>query len=144
MTATLLDRPTTVALSVHVRRGPETPPQAPAHAAPPVYATTPAASPRVRLTRRGRALRSLLVLVIGLLVVTAALVRGGAPAVGSDGAVPVQPQTVVQPGETLWSIAQRVAPGADPRSTVLQLKELNGLTSSRLDAGQPLLLPIDR
>ncbi|MGH9210023.1 MAG: LysM peptidoglycan-binding domain-containing protein [Acidimicrobiales bacterium] len=33
---------------------------------------------------------------------------------------------VVQPGDTLWSIAERVAPRADPRHVVTELRELTG------------------
>jgi LysM domain len=33
---------------------------------------------------------------------------------------------VVQPGDTLWTIAERVAPAADPRQVVADLRELVG------------------
>jgi len=46
---------------------------------------------------------------------------------------------VVQPGDTLWSIAQRVEPGADPRPLVQQLSaELEG---AGLQPGQALTVP---
>lgn len=40
---------------------------------------------------------------------------------------------VVQPGDTLWSIAERVAPAADPRQVVADLRELVG--SVEIDVG---------
>lgn len=40
---------------------------------------------------------------------------------------------VVQQGDTLWSIAERVAPGTDPRQIVAELRELVG--SVDLDVG---------
>jgi hypothetical protein len=46
---------------------------------------------------------------------------------------------VVRPGDTLWSIAQRLDPGGDPRSLVAQLEdELNGAT---LVAGEQIQVP---
>jgi LysM domain len=33
---------------------------------------------------------------------------------------------VVQPGDTLWSIAERLEPNADPRPVVAKLRELTG------------------
>ena len=45
---------------------------------------------------------------------------------------------VVQPGDTLWSIAHHVEPNADPRDVVDHLVELNG--SGALQPGQRLRL----
>jgi hypothetical protein len=46
---------------------------------------------------------------------------------------------VVQPGDTLWSIAVELAPQDDPRVMVDRLAELNG--GSDLEVGQRLVLP---
>ncbi|HLX86955.1 MAG TPA: LysM peptidoglycan-binding domain-containing protein [Acidimicrobiales bacterium] len=46
---------------------------------------------------------------------------------------------VVQPGDTMWSIAQRLDPGADPRVVVADLEAQVG--SDTLVAGQRLRLP---
>jgi len=60
-------------------------------------------------------------------------------------AAPIVPPTaavyVVQPGDTLWSIAHRVEPHADPRDVVDRLVELNG--SGALQPGQRLRLTGD-
>ena len=48
---------------------------------------------------------------------------------------------VVQPGESLWSIAQTIAPGADPRETVSRIRDLNGMTSAVVVKGQSLIVP---
>jgi nucleoid-associated protein YgaU len=56
-----------------------------------------------------------------------------APAVAPAAAV-----YVVQPGDTLWSIAHQVEPHADPRDVVDRLVELNG--SGALQPGQRLRL----
>jgi hypothetical protein len=49
------------------------------------------------------------------------------------------PTVVVQPGDTLWSIAEDIAPGTDVRVVVDQLVDLNG--SSPIVAGQELVVP---
>ena len=95
-----------------------------------------------RLTRRGRLLLTLLTLV--LLVGTAVLATGSGSAVAGllGGPDPAAIQQVrVRPGETLWAIAERTAPGVDPRDTVAQIMDLNALTTSAVQAGQVLLLP---
>jgi hypothetical protein len=108
-------------------------PYAPAAVAPAV-----AARPgRVRLTRRGRVL--LLLTLVTLLLVAFSLGRTSADA--GHGAPATRHTTVVQPGETLWSIARRVAPAADPRVTVDRLTHLNDLGARPIVAGQRLVLP---
>jgi hypothetical protein len=95
---------------------------------------------RVRVTRRGR-----LVLV---LVAAAALLfaisfgRTGSQAATATGTGPSLQQTTVQPGETLWVVAQRIAPKNDPREVIAQIRRINHLQSSTLRAGQQLLLPV--
>ena len=65
---------------------------------------------------------------------------GGEPLVASEPAQPAIGRTyVVQPGDTLWRIAQRVDPGGDVRRTVQQLAAANG--GSGLQVGQHLVLP---
>lgn len=52
------------------------------------------------------------------------------------------PAWTIRGGDTLWSIAQRVAPSADPRAVVLQLQVLNDLApDADLQPGQVLQLP---
>ena len=48
----------------------------------------------------------------------------------------------VQPGENLQRLAARVAPGLPVRSVVDRIRQLNGLDSAALDAGQTLIAPV--
>jgi Tfp pilus assembly protein FimV len=80
------------------------------------------------------------VLVAALLLANAVLARtagGGTPhpVAGTSPAAGV----IVQPGDTLWSIARRLAPDADVRLVVDQLVDLNG--RAPLTVGQRLQLP---
>ena len=90
---------------------------------------------RVRLTRRGRALVIVLVVAMFLLVAPG-LARGDGP----DRPAP-RVTHVVEPGDTLWSIARRVAPGQDPRPVVDGLIAANDLRGG-LQAGQELSIPV--
>ena len=95
---------------------------------------------RVRLTRRGRLV--LLVLSVLLLLAGVSVGRTGSQAATATETGPSLQQTTVQPGETLWSVAQRIAPRNDPRDVVDQIRRINHLHSSSLRAGQQLLLPV--
>lgn len=96
------------------------------------------ASGPVRLTRRAR--RLLALLVAGGAVATAAWL--GAMSREDDGLRLVgDASTVVQPGDTLWSISRSVAGDADVRVVVDEIQRLNGLEGSALVPGQVLELP---
>ncbi|MGI8721775.1 MAG: LysM peptidoglycan-binding domain-containing protein [Geodermatophilaceae bacterium] len=61
---------------------------------------------------------------------------------GSGGLVPAAGTSViVGAGDTLWSLAERVDPAADPRDVIAAIMRLNSLDSSVLQAGQVLLVP---
>jgi LysM repeat protein len=47
----------------------------------------------------------------------------------------------VSAGQTLWSLAEKIAPDADPQSWMQDVVNLNGLTSTDLKPGQKLALP---
>ena len=92
----------------------------------------------LRLTRRAR--RLLAIAVAGGAVAAAAWL--GAVSHEDDGLRLVgDASTVVQPGDTLWSIARSVAGDADVRGVVDEIQRLNGLEDSALVPGQVLELP---
>jgi hypothetical protein len=98
-----------------------------------------AVRPAARLTRRGRLLVSLLLLAVA--VTAAVLLGGGAPALAGTDRPVAHERVTVLPGQTLWQIAEQVAPGSDPRETVQRILDLNGLQTSQVEAGTALLLP---
>jgi LysM repeat protein len=49
----------------------------------------------------------------------------------------------VHQGDTLWSIAtDTIAPGEDVRGAVAAIQELNGLSTSLIEVGDVLLVPV--
>jgi hypothetical protein len=91
----------------------------------------------VRLTRRGRVvLLALLLLLTGVVAVLVAASTGEAATPAGPA-----PTVVVQPGDTLWSIAARYVPGPDPFGTIERIRQLNGLDGYTVHAGQRLQLP---
>ncbi len=101
---------------------------------------SPPASPAVRVTRRGRLLVTLVLLLMA--VAAAVVLTGGASALaGTDQPTVAHERVTVLPGQTLWQIAERSAPGADPRETVQRILDLNGLQTAQVEAGTALLLP---
>lgn len=98
--------------------------------------TTPASG--LRLTRRGR----LFVFFASLIAVLGAATAFGQGAVAGDvSGGPATAIIVVQPGDTLWSVAQTVTGSADPRAVIEHIRSLNELEGSTVYPGQALVVP---
>ncbi len=98
---------------------------------------------RLRLTPRGRALALLLVaapLVVGSFF--GILNGGGATATDTSAAAPLETVTVSS-GQSLWQIAERLAPRADTREVIADLMNLNQLPSAEIWPGQLLEVPAE-
>jgi hypothetical protein len=102
----------------------------------------------VRLTRRGRLVVTGLVLLAA--IVTATLlwmsVAGSVQASSRGGPAPRSPyqgltQVVVQPDQTLWSIAAAAEPSANAWAVVQQIIEVNALNGPQVRAGEQLWVP---
>jgi LysM repeat protein len=91
------------------------------------------------MTRRGRGV--LLTLIAGPLVV-AALVLGinAGQATATTSSTPLAKITVVG-GETLWGVAQQIAPHSDPRDVIADIMAVNQLTSASIQPGETLAIP---
>ena len=76
-------------------------------------------------------------LVLGAVVMfslgLAVAARGGPP--------PAETTVVVQPGDTLWSIASEHYPADDVRVRVDDIEQANGLAGPTIQVGQTLRLP---
>jgi nucleoid-associated protein YgaU len=138
----------TAALQLHPRLQPATVP--PGSGRPP--------RPQLRVLEGGRAgaaqarrrtylRRRLVAAVVAVALVAALYLLAGSALAGTAGggtpsaaAGATSPAThVVQPGDTLWTIAAAAAPDVDVRITVDRIAELNG--RGPLVVGQRLLLP---
>lgn len=110
----------------------------------PVFAPRVAAT-RLRLTVRGRRVLAALAAVPAVVALSIAIVSGGGALASGEGSAPAGTfeQVTVVPGDTLWSIAEQIAPQADPRDVVGELMRLNALPSGELIAGQSIAVPLE-
>lgn len=100
----------------------------------------------IRLTRRGRAVRSLAigVAMAALVGATGSVVLDGRARAGEGvpgAGAPTAVEVVVEEGDSLWTLAGRHAPGVDPREVVLRIRQLNGMRSNLIHPGQLVLIP---
>jgi len=101
-----------------------------------MYAARPATRP-FGSDQSERALRHLYrwaLVLVAALAVTLALSR---VAQGGEAAATV----VVQPGDTLWTIAAQRYPGDDTRARIDEIERLNHLSSPVIVVGETLRLP---
>ena len=115
-------------------------PQARAHSVSvPRTSTRNVAAHEVHLTRRGRALVSIIALLCSGVV--GAVVVGFATAGDVSAATTQTRPYSVKPGETLWSIARSINPQGDPRETIAVLQQLNPQTREQLLSGETINIP---
>jgi LysM domain len=89
--------------------------------------------------------RTALVVGTALIAVLLSPLAAGAvrPGDAPDAPAPAPAQqVVVRDGDTLWSIAQRMRPDADPRATVDAIVRTNGVQAGALVPGQSLTVPL--
>ncbi|MFI5100745.1 MAG: LysM peptidoglycan-binding domain-containing protein [Actinomycetes bacterium] len=96
---------------------------------------------RVRLTHRGRVAALAFFLLLAFAVLTSVSALHAATQAGSDWPASATKYVTVQPGQTLWQIALRVAPSDDPRDTVDRIRSLNGIGGATVQVGQRLIVP---
>lgn len=108
-------------------------------------ATAAAPAIRVRMTARGR--RALALLVAAPLLAASALAGAGVLGDAVSGAVASSStrtadfeRITVVPGQSLWEIAQAIAPEADPRDVVAEIEMLNGIAGA-IQPGAQLAIP---
>jgi hypothetical protein len=103
----------------------------------------PAPRTRLRITRRGRAALAT-VIALPLVIGTGAAVLNGGGAVATDSASTVEFTYVdVAAGQSLWGLAEEIAPQADPREVIADIVRLNGLPSADVQPGERLAIPFE-
>jgi LysM domain len=114
-------------------------------ARPQAQARRQAGAAPLRLTRRGRIVVVLLAAVLATAAITvASMALSGAQAANHGrpgGGYAGMHQIVVQPGQTLWSIATAAEPSADPRQVIQEIQTANSMTGGTIQAGQLLWVP---
>jgi len=97
----------------------------------------------LRLTRRGRRLVALLVASPAILALAFGIIAGGSAIASLDDGAPSGSfeMVTVMGGDTLWSLAEDVAPSADPRDVVDAIARLNALEGVTITPGQRLAIP---
>jgi hypothetical protein len=99
-------------------------------------------SSRLRITRRGYALLTLVVAVPLVIAAFGFAVNSGGASAGADVSSAVFEHVTVQPGESLWQLAGEIAPSSDPRDVLSDLVQLNQLNSAEVQPGQILAVPL--
>jgi hypothetical protein len=112
-------------------------------AAVPVAEAAVAPRTRLRITRRGRIV--LTALVAAPLALGAGLValNGGAAVASKDASGTAFEYVTVSSGQSLWDLAEEIAPSADPRDVIASVVDLNRLPTSDVAAGQQLAVPAE-
>lgn len=108
--------------------------------------------PSAGLTRRGRLARTLLVLSLSVVLgagfamnagagdaLSAAKINGSSDSVSVDKSYVV---VTVASGETLWSLASKMANGGDVQALVADIASANSLKGVDVTAGQKLRIPV--
>jgi LysM repeat protein len=96
----------------------------------------------VTLNRRGRLARTFVVLSLAIVLGSVVSAKAGA---GTDSAPQASGSFItvtVAPGDTVWSLANRLAAGGDVRSLVSEIISVNSLTSVDVATGQKLRIPL--
>lgn len=99
------------------------------------------AAPRLRLTRRGKAV--IVSLTVAVMAVSAVMFGPSSTATDQAGTPHDTTSVRVQSGHTLWQIAAEANPDGDIRATVDEIVELNSLpNASSLQMGSQIAVPV--
>jgi hypothetical protein len=97
-------------------------------------------STRLRLTRRGRrVIVGLIAIPLVIAAFTVAINGGGATATAEASSQSFNYVTV-EAGQSLWQLAQALAPTADPRDVIAEIVSLNQI-QGEIQPGQRLAIP---
>jgi len=91
----------------------------------------------LRITRRGRLA---LTAAVALPVLAASIFWASPGALAGSASGEPEVYTVLA-GESLWDIAEMIAPEEDPRAVIDQIRSANGLSGAEVFPGDRLILP---
>ena len=103
------------------------------------YSTNPSG---FRLNRRGRLARTFVVLSLAVVLASVFGFQAGANTADTVGAPTSFIEVTAAPGDTLWSLATRMADGGDVRALVDEIASVNSLATAELQAGQKVRIPL--
>ena len=94
---------------------------------------------------RGRRVLAAAAALPAVLALGFAIIGGGAALASRDAGAPAGTFTTVtvSAGDSLWSIAEDVAPSADPRDVVDAIVRLNALDGVTIESGQRIAIPTE-
>ena len=95
-----------------------------------------------RLNRRGRLARTLLVLSLAVVMASLFGLQAGANTSETVKSQTSYIEVTAAPGDTLWSLATRMADGGDVRALVDEIATVNSLATAELQAGQKVRIPL--
>ena len=98
-------------------------------------------TPRLRLTRRGRVVLTTLAAAPLVAISLFLGLSGGDAAATHDVPATGLEYVSIAPGQSLWQLAEQIAPQADPREVVADILSLNRLESADIQPGQELAIP---
>lgn len=101
------------------------------------------ARPRLRLTRRGRAVFTTLAAAPLVIAAVLSMISGGDAAASLENGSAAFEYVTVEPGQSLWSIAESIAPTVDPREVVADFVSLNQLGGADVEPGERLAIPME-
>jgi LysM repeat protein len=96
----------------------------------------------VTLNRRGRLARTFVVLSLAIVLGSVVSAKAGAGTDTSPQAGGSFITVTVAPGDTVWSLANRLAGARDVRSLVSEIISVNSLASVDVATGQKLRIPL--
>jgi hypothetical protein len=96
----------------------------------------------VRLNRRGRLARTFVVLSLAIVLGSVVSAKAGAGTEAAPTSAGSFITVTVAPGDTVWSLATRLADGGDVRALVSEIISVNSLASVDVETGQKLRIPL--
>ena len=97
--------------------------------------------PRLHLTKRGRNVFTALAATPLVIAALFFALNGGMATASLEGSAADFQYVTVETGQSLWQLAETIAPTSDPRDVIVEIMKLNQLQSADVFAGQEVAIP---